>query len=224
MDIAKYIDHTILKADANIEEVTKLCDEARQFGFAAVCVNPSYVDRAHKLLRGSPVKVCSVVGFPLGANRTDTKVQEARLAVAAGAEEIDMVIDIGAMKSGDYYFAKEEIQAVRIAVPRPVILKVIIESAALNDTEIKWASLTCINQGVDFVKTSTGFYNPPHGGAKLEHVKLIKDTIGNHAQIKASGGIKTLGQVKEFIEAGASRIGTSSGVIIMKEVEIANSK
>ncbi len=215
LPLARRIDHTLLKAEATAHHIATLCDEALQYGFAAVCVNPSNMFDILHHLRGSDVKTCCVVGFPLGANDSRTKAFEAERAAGAGIQEIDMVINIGALKYTASSFVGEEIKAVRKAFPSPGILKVIIESAALTEKEIRTASILCANNGADFVKTSTGFH--PLGGAKVEHVRLIKDTIGNRAEIKASGGIKTYADMMKFIEAGATRIGTSSGVSILDE-------
>ena len=217
MSISQTIDHTILKPEADAAQIRTLCSEARQYGFAAVCVNPTWVPLASELLQDSGVNVCSVVGFPLGASRTQTKVNEAQWAIAAGAREIDMVINLGWVKGNELAKVSEDIAAVRAAAPRPVLLKVIIESAILTDDEIQAVSYLCVEQGAEFVKTSTGMH--PAGGAKIEHVDLIRKTVGARARIKASGGIRTYADVKAFLDAGASRIGCSASVEIMKEAQ-----
>jgi deoxyribose-phosphate aldolase len=214
--VAKIIDHTLLKAEATPGQIYSLCEEALKYNFASVCVNPCYVRDAVHHLSGSTIKTCCVIGFPLGANDTSTKVLEAADAIEFGALEIDMVINVGSLKYKASGYVGEEIRAVREVVPASRILKVIIESAALTNEEIRSAAILSINNGADFVKTSTGFH--PSGGAKVEHVRLIKSIVGDKAQIKASGGIKTYADVLKFVEAGASRIGTSSGVSIVKEV------
>ena len=213
--VASTIDHTLLKPEATADQVERLCEEAARHGFAAVCVNPCWVTSVKALLTKTLVKTCSVVGFPLGAATTLTKEYEARKAVGDGAHEVDMVINVGMLKSGMTLQLAHDMKSVRDAVPEPLILKVIIESAVLTNDEIRLASKICMEQGADFVKTSTGFH--PSGGAKVEHVRLIKEIVGDKALIKASGGIKNYTDVLKLIEAGASRIGTSSGVAIVEE-------
>jgi len=215
MNIASAIDHTLLKPEATERQIRALCSEAKQYQFASACVNPCWVPLVAKLLQSTAVKTCSVIGFPLGASATSTKVFEATQAVRAGAGEVDMVINIGWLKGNQLAELAEDISGVRKAVPPPVILKVIIESAILTNDEIRAVSEICVTQGVDFVKTSTGMH--AGGGAKVEHVELIRGTVGNRAQIKASGGIRTLADVTKFLDAGASRIGCSSSVQIMQE-------
>lgn len=211
MNLAKYIDHTILKAVATKEDVTKLCAEAAQYGFASVCVNPFWVSMCADLLKGSGVKVCTVIGFPLGANSSKVKAFEAELAIKEGADEVDMVINIGALKSGMLDVVKEDIAAVREA-SKGKTLKVIIETSYLTEEEKKTVCKICAECGVDFVKTSTGFSD---AGAKAEDVKLMAEASG--LAVKASGGIRSKEDALKMIEAGASRLGTSAGVKIVAD-------
>lgn len=212
MDLAKYIDHTLLKADATIESITVLCTEAAEHHFAAVCVNPVYVDLAAHLLAGTGVKVATVVGFPLGATFTEVKVLETKEAILRKADEIDMVINIGAAKAGQWDAVTEDIrQVVEAAEGRPV--KVIMETALLTDDEKRQACQASLAAGAHFVKTSTGF-GP--AGATVEDVKLLKSVVGDKAEVKASGGIRTKEQIEAMIAAGATRIGTSAGVALIK--------
>lgn len=213
MKINQYIDHTILKADADEQSVLKIINEARQYQFASVCINPIWVKYAVEQLKNSPVKVCTVIGFPLGENTSETKAYEAKNALINGAEEVDMVINIGALKTGHERTVQRDIEAVVSAVAGHAIVKVIIETALLNDDEKIKACQLAVAAGADFVKTSTGFST---GGATIEDVKVMKNTVGNHAQVKASGGIYSLADAEAMIAAGASRIGTSAGVAIMK--------
>lgn len=217
IDIASYIDHTLLKPIATLNDVKMLCNEAKKFGFKAVCVNPCYVSFAYSELIGSGIKVCTVVGFPLGASETDVKIAEAIKAIKSGADEIDMVINIGFLKSGLYDKVKADIEEVLKAVKKEradAILKVIIETCFLSQEEKKNILEIIEEVGADFAKTSTGFGTH---GATLDDVKLMKSVLKN-TKIKASGGIKTLKDVLAMIEAGADRIGTSSGVKIMEEL------
>lgn len=211
MNLAKYIDHTILKAVATKQDVTKLCAEAAQYGFASVCVNPFWVRLCADLLKGSGVKVCTVIGFPLGANASKVKAFEAELAIKEGADEVDMVINIGALKSGMLDVVKEDIAAVREA-SKGKTLKVIIETSYLTEEEKKTVCKICAECGVDFVKTSTGFSD---AGAKAEDVKLMAEASG--LAVKASGGIRSKEDALKMIEAGASRLGTSAGVKIVAD-------
>ncbi len=211
MNLAKYIDHTILKAVATKQDVTKLCAEAAQYGFASVCVNPFWVSLCADLLKGSGVKVCTVIGFPLGANASKVKAFEAELAIKEGADEVDMVINIGALKSGMLDVVKEDIAAVREA-SKGKTLKVIIETSYLTEEEKKTVCKICAECGVDFVKTSTGFSD---AGAKAEDVKLMAEASG--LAVKASGGIRGKEDALKMIEAGASRLGTSAGVKIVAD-------
>jgi deoxyribose-phosphate aldolase len=211
MNLASYIDHTILKADATPKDIEKVCREAMEQHFAAVCVNPCYVAYAASILKGSGVGLASVIGFPLGASTIAVKVRETEDAIKNGATEIDMVMAIGFFKGGEFKRIEEEIrEVVRVAGTHPV--KVIIETCYLNSEEISRASTIAVNQGAAFVKTSTGFGTR---GATVEDVKQIRAVVGHRCKIKASGGIRTLEQAMAMIEAGASRIGTSSGVAIV---------
>lgn len=211
MSIAKYIDHTMLKADATDEMVRRYCEEAKQYGFASVCVNSYYVPLVHKLLSGSGVKTCCVVGFPLGAMLTEAKAFEAEAAVKKGAEEIDMVINVGALKSGDDAAVENDIKAVKKACGTNV-LKVILETCLLTKEEIVKACELSVAAGADFVKTSTGFST---GGATAEDVALMKKTVGTRAKVKASGGIRTPEQAKAMLDAGADRIGAGNGIVLL---------
>ena len=208
----KYIDHTLLKPAATKADIETLCNEARAHGFMSVCVNASRVALCSELLKGSDVKVCTVVGFPLGATTTATKVFEAEEAIANGATEIDMVISVGALKSGDLDYVKADIAAVNKAVQgRAALLKVIIETCLLTDEEKVTVCAICKEVGVDFVKTSTGFST---GGATIEDVALMRKTVGTDIGVKASGGVKNADDANKMIAAGANRLGTSSGVLI----------
>lgn len=213
MSLASYIDHTILKADATKADVEKLCREAAEYHFASVCINTCYVPLAAKLLKGTGVKVCCVVGFPLGAMSTKSKAYEAAEAVAEGAEEVDMVINIGAMIEGDYDYVAKDIKAVVDACHPQAILKVILENCLLSKEQIAKVSQICVEQGADFVKTSTGFST---GGATVEDVKLMKSVVGDKAKVKAAGGIRTTADAKAMIAAGADRIGASAGISIVE--------
>ncbi|PKM92868.1 MAG: deoxyribose-phosphate aldolase [Elusimicrobia bacterium HGW-Elusimicrobia-4] len=210
--LAPMIDHTLLKANATQEEIGKLCEEARKYGFASVCVNPGYVLQSSKLLAGSSVKVCTVIGFPLGATTPTVKAIEARDAIANGAGEIDMVINVGALKSGNYQIVLEDIKAVREAT-RGKILKVILETAYLTKEEKIKACQLSKDAGADFVKTSTGF-GP--SGATVEDIQLMRETVGPTMGVKASGGIRTQEDAKKMVEAGATRIGVSASVAIVE--------
>ena len=208
----KYIDHTLLKPEATQAQIEVLCNEAREYDFMSVCVNPSHIELCKKLLEGSDVVVCTVVGFPLGATLTSVKVFEAKEALRLGASEVDMVINIGALKEGRTQFVEDEIRAIKEAVGDK-ILKVIIETALLTEEEIVIASQLVVKAGADFVKTSTGFST---AGATVEHVALMKQTVGDKAQVKAAGGVRNTDDLKEMIAAGATRIGTSAGVKLMQ--------
>lgn len=226
MDLNKYIDHTLLKPEASEDQILKLCDEALEYGFCSVCVNSCHVPLAVERLVGSDVKVAAVAGFPLGAMSTASKVFEAREAVEAGASEIDMVINVGALKEGRYEYVLHEIAALvdvchgyplaygDVAMPGDALLKVIIETCLLTDDEIVKACQLAVQAGADFVKTSTGFST---GGATPEAVVLMRQAVGDKARIKASGGIRTLADAEKFIELGADRLGCSAGVQIMEE-------
>ncbi|MDO8734880.1 MAG: deoxyribose-phosphate aldolase [Elusimicrobiota bacterium] len=206
------IDHTLLKANATQEEVGKLCEEARKYGFASVCINPGYVSLASKLLAGSSVKVCTVIGFPLGATTPTVKAIEARDAIANGAGEIDMVINVGALKSGNYQLVLDDIKAVREAT-RGKVLKVILETSYLTSEEKIKACQLSKDAGADFVKTSTGF-GP--SGATVEDIQLMRATVGPLMGIKASGGIRTQDDARKMVEAGATRVGASASVAIVE--------
>jgi len=212
--LAKTIDHTLLKAVGTADQVRELCAEARKFGFASVCVNPCWVPLCAKELAGSPVMVCTVIGFPLGANQSEIKAAEARLAVAQGAHEVDMVINIGAAKAGDWKLVEEDIRAVVQASGKATV-KVIIETCYLSDAEKTKACEASLKAGAHFVKTSTGFGT---GGATPEDVKLMKKTVGDKLQVKASGGVRTYHDAILMLDAGADRIGASSGVAIIGEL------
>lgn len=210
--IVEYIDHTLLKPTATRQEVVALCREAILYNFACVCVNPSRVEVAAAELLHSTVKLCAVVGFPLGANQAATKAFEARAAVTAGATEIDMVINLGAAYDNDMDVLKADVTAVRSAIGAGVILKVIIESAAIQAGHKEAVARVVESAGADYVKTSTGFHAA--GGATIEDVQLLRRTLAPSTKIKASGGIRDLSSALKMIEAGADRLGTSSGVAI----------
>ncbi|MGC1634294.1 MAG: deoxyribose-phosphate aldolase [Candidatus Acidiferrales bacterium] len=213
--IAKMIDHTLLKPEATRDEIRKLCEEALKYGFASVCVNPWNVPQASELLRGSVVKVCTVVGFPLGATLPEVKVFEAQESLKRGAQEIDMVINIGALKSGLLDAVTGDIRGVVETAHRGGgICKVILETALLTREEKVQASLAAKNAGADFVKTSTGFST---AGATREDVRLIRETVGAGTGIKAAGGVRTLEDLLKMVEAGATRIGASAGVKIVEQ-------
>ena len=213
MEKSKYIDHTLLKATATKDDILKLCNEANQYHFMSVCVNPVYVSLAHKLLQGSDVMVCTVIGFPLGANSSYVKAFETTQAIADGADEIDMVINIGACKEHNWDQVYEDIKAV-VDAANGVLVKVIIETCYLTDEEKIEACKLAVKAGADYVKTSTGFGS---GGATEHDVKLMYDAVDGKAKVKASGGIRDKEQFEKMIAAGASRIGCSAGVKIMEE-------
>ena len=214
MNLSKYIDHTLLRADAQKEDIKKLCEEAKKYDFYSVCVNGAYARYVTELLQGTNVKTCVVVGFPLGAMDTKVKVFETKNAIENGASEIDMVINIGALKDKDYNYVLNEIKEIIKSTEDKAIVKVIIENSLLtNDEKIKACELS-LEAGADFVKTSTGFST---GGATLEDVKLMKKIVGSGAEVKASGGVKNKTDALNMIEAGATRIGTSNGIKIVEE-------
>lgn len=224
MNIAQYIDHTLLKPDATEKQIIQLCEEAKQYGFYSVCVNPTWVSLCHEILADSNEKVCSVVGFPLGANLSGIKATEARFAVDQGADEIDMVINIGKLKSGDWLYCLRDIETVRMAIDSNlfgIILKVIIEACLLNEKEKKRACKIADGAGADYVKTSTGFSKY---GARVEDVRLMRQTVGNRLGVKAAGGIKTYADAKAMIEAGANRLGCSNSIAIVCEAMEAEKK
>ena len=212
-EMTKYIDHTVLKPEADQTAFDKLCNEAGEYRFKAVCINSNRVWYVAKKLHGTGVEICSVVGFPLGAMDSRANELEAQVAVENGATELDMVMNIGALKSGDNKTVEKDIQAVRTVAPRPVILKVIIETCLLSDEEKVLACKLAKNAGADFVKTSTGFST---GGAVAEDVALMRKTVGPDMGVKASGGIKNWNDAISMIEAGADRLGVSSGVAIIQ--------
>ncbi len=216
-EIARVIDHTLLKPDASRAEVTKLCQEAAKFCFASVCINPWYVPLAAELLRGSSVKVCTVVGFPLGATLPPVKVHETEEVVKLGAQEVDMVINVGALKSGQDDVVEADVRGVvEVAHRGGAICKVILETALLNVDEKVRACIACKNAGADFVKTSTGF-GP--AGATAEDVALMRAVVGRGVGVKAAGGVRSLEDLKKMVGAGATRIGASASVRIMEEAQ-----
>lgn len=210
--LAPMIDHTLLRPDARPEEIERLCREARENGFAAVCVNSCYVPLVSRLLKGSSVKVCTVVGFPLGAASTESKVFEAEWAVRQGAQEVDMVMNLGWFKAGETARVQEEMAAV-VKASAGALVKVILETCLLTGEEIRRACALAERAGARFVKTSTGFSS---GGATVEAVKIMKESVGQRLMVKASGGIRDLASALAMVEAGADRIGTSSGVKILR--------
>lgn len=207
----KLIDHTLLKANASKTDITKLCDEAMQYDFASVCVNPVWVSYCAEYLKESDVRVCTVIGFPLGANTSKVKAYEAKMAIEEGADEVDMVINIGALKAGDMDTVYQDIQAV-VDASQGHCVKVIIETCLLTDEEKVLACQQAMKAKATFVKTSTGFST---GGATVHDVALMKQTVGDHCEVKASGGVKTFEDMEAMVNAGASRIGTSSGISLM---------
>jgi deoxyribose-phosphate aldolase len=214
--VALLIDHTLLKPEATEDDIARLCNDARQYSFASVCVNPFWVRFAAKALVGSSVRVCTVIGFPLGANVTKTKLAEAEFALADGAQELDMVQNIGALRSGQVELVRDEIAALaELAHSHGAILKVILETCLLNQTQKTAACRLAAEARADFVKTSTGFAS---GGATIEDVKLMRATVGESMGVKASGGVRTLEALRQMVAAGANRIGTSSGVNILAEL------
>lgn len=214
MKLAGLIDHTALRPDTTKEQIEKLCSEAIEYGFASVCVNPSYVKLCSELLTNSRIKVCTVIGFPLGATTTATKVAEASEAMENGATEVDMVINIGAIKSGDFDFVEKDIKAVVQAAKGKALVKVILETCLLTEEEKKLCCKICKEAGADFVKTSTGFST---GGATVEDVKLMRSIVKPNLGVKASGGIRDYATANAMVEAGASRIGASASVAIANE-------
>ncbi|GGE35653.1 deoxyribose-phosphate aldolase [Streptococcus himalayensis] len=218
MKLNKYIDHTLLKADAQQEQIERLIEEAKEYDFASVCVNPTWVAFAAEGLKGTDVKVCTVIGFPLGATSSATKAFETQDAIQNGADEIDMVMNIGALKSQNLVLVEDDIRAV-VEASGDKLVKVIIETCLLTDDEKVLACQLAKAAGADFVKTSTGFST---GGATVADVALMRQTVGEDMGVKASGGARSYEDAKSFIEAGANRIGASSGIAIMKG-EVASS-
>lgn len=215
-DMARMIDHTILKPEADEESVIKLCEEALEYNFASVCVNPTNIPLAAKILKNSEVKVCTVIGFPLGATTTKVKAFETVEAIADGAEEVDMVINIGKLKSKNFDFVKKDVEAVVKSAKGKALVKVIIETCLLTDEEKVIACKLAKEAGADFVKTSTGFST---GGAKAHDIKLMKETVGDEMGVKASGGVRTYEDAVTMIESGASRIGASASIAICNSIK-----
>lgn len=212
MELNRLIDHTILKADATEVDVLRIIEEAKEYSFYSVCINPTWVALAKEKLQGAPVAVCTVIGFPLGANTSEVKAYETTNAIQNGADEVDMVINIGALKSEHFNKVQKDIEAVVEAAKDRALVKVIIETALLEKDEIIKACELAKAAGADFVKTSTGFST---GGAKVEDVRLMRETVGPDMGVKASGGIHNEAEALAMVEAGATRIGTSAGVAIM---------
>ncbi|HAT02305.1 MAG TPA: deoxyribose-phosphate aldolase [Oribacterium sp.] len=214
-NVAGIIDHTNLKPEASEEQITKLCEEAKEYGFASVCVNPGYVALAAEALKGSTVNVCTVIGFPLGATTSASKAFEAKDAIANGATEVDMVVNIGMIKSGKWDYVKDDIKAV-VDAANGVLVKVIIETCLLTDDEKVKVCQLAKEAGADFVKTSTGFSK---WGAKPEDVALMRKTVGPEMGVKASGGIHTAEEAIACINAGATRLGVSAGIAVVNGLE-----
>ncbi|MGL5757094.1 MAG: deoxyribose-phosphate aldolase [Paraclostridium sp.] len=212
-NIAKMIDHTVLKAVATTADIKKLCKEAKEYNFFSVCINPANIELAKKELEGSEVKVCTVIGFPLGANTSEVKAFETKDAIEKGADEVDMVINIGALKDKNYDYVLNDIKAVVDAANKNALVKVIIETCYLTDEEKKIACELSVKAGTDFVKTSTGFGT---GGSTPEDIKLMRDVVGPNIGVKASGGVRTQDDAKAVISAGCSRIGASASIAIAK--------
>ena len=212
INLEKYIDHTLLKPTATFNEIEKLCQEAIDYQFFSVCVNSGYVPFAKQILKNTDVKVCSVVGFPLGAMSPLAKIYETSQALKDGADEIDMVMNVGYFKTGQIAKVLDEITQIKRETDKK-ILKVILETCFLTDEQKKLACQVCVDAGADFVKTSTGFGT---GGATFEDVKLMKSVVGNNAKVKASGGVKDKETAEKYVELGAERLGTSSGIEIIK--------
>lgn len=214
MNINQYIDHTLLKPETTRAQIEKLCHEAREWKFAAVCINSYFVKYAVQILQSSDVRVCTVVGFPLGASTMETKRFEAMKAVAEGAKEVDMVINVSAIKSQEWQYVLDDMSSLaQVTHQQGALLKVILETCLLTDEEKKKACELAVKANVDFVKTSTGFST---GGATIEDVKLMRSVVGPKMGVKASGGIRDLATAQQMIEAGATRLGTSSGILIVQ--------
>ncbi|MCG8541202.1 MAG: deoxyribose-phosphate aldolase [Clostridia bacterium] len=220
MRIEEYIDHTLLKPQGSEEQIKKICAEAKEYGFASVCVNPYYAPLVKQELKGTRVKTCVVVGFPLGATTKEVKAFETRQAIENGAEEIDMVINIAALKDKKYDYVKEDIEAVVNAAEGKALVKVILETCLLTEEEKVKACELSQGARADFVKTSTGFST---GGATIEDIKLMRQTVGNDMGVKASGGIRTKADAEAVIEAGANRIGASASIAIAEGTKNSNS-
>ncbi|MDF2945655.1 MAG: deoxyribose-phosphate aldolase [Bacillales bacterium] len=213
MNVNKLIDHTVLKAETNKQTIEKLCNEAKEYDFASVCVNPTWVKTASEILKNTDVLVCTVIGFPLGATTSEVKAFETKNAIENGAQEIDMVINIGALKDGDNDLVEKDIKSVVSEAKGKAIVKVIIETSLLTDEEKRRACELAVKAGADFVKTSTGFST---GGATAQDIKLMRGVVGPNIGVKASGGVRDLSDANKMVEAGATRIGTSAGVSIVK--------
>lgn len=220
MNIASMIDHTALKPDTTKDQIEKLCNEALEYGFASVCVNPCYVSLCSQLLKDSKIKVCTVIGFPLGATTTAVKAAEAAEAIQNGAREVDMVINVGAVKAGDFDYVKKDIEAVVQAAKGKALVKVILETCLLTDEEKKISCKLCKEAGADFVKTSTGFST---GGATVEDIRLMREIVKPLLGVKASGGIRDYETAKAMVDAGASRIGASASVAIANKEKTSGS-
>lgn len=218
--IANIIDHTVLKATTTKEDVIKVCKEAKEHNFFSVCINPTHIELAKKELEGSDVKVCTVIGFPLGANTPEVKAFETKDAIAKGADEVDMVINIGALKDKNYDLLERDIKAVVDAANKEALVKVIIETCYLTDEEKKIACEIAVKAGTDYVKTSTGFGT---GGSTPEDIKLMRDTVGPEIGVKASGGVRCKADAEAVINAGASRIGASASIAIVNGDEVSGS-
>lgn len=216
MNLAKYIDHTILKPEASEEAVKKLCTEAKEYGFASVCVNPYHTALVAEQLKGTDIKTCVVIGFPLGANTKEVKAFETKQAIELGAQEVDMVINVGALKDKKYDVVKEDIKAVVDAAKGKALVKVIIEACLLTDEEKVKVCQIAKEAGTDFVKTSTGFST---SGANAHDVALMRETVGEDVGVKASGGIRDYKTASEMMKAGANRLGLSAGIAIIKEAQ-----
>ena len=214
--LAKMIDHTILKPEADKASIEKICKEALEYNFASVCINPTNVELAAKLLKGSEVKVCTVIGFPLGANTMEVKAFETKDAIAKGADEVDMVINIGRLKDKDYEYVEKDIKAVVDAADKKAVTKVIIETCLLTEEEKVKACELAKKAGADFVKTSTGFST---GGATPEDIKLMRETVGPDMGVKASGGVRSIEDAEAVIKNGATRIGASASISICEGTE-----
>lgn len=213
MNYNKMIDHTVLKADTPLETVKRICDEAMEYGFASVCINPCHVAYCADYLKDSDVNVCTVIGFPLGANTSATKAFETKDAIANGADEIDMVMNIGALKDKNYDLVRDDVKAV-VEAANGILVKVILETCLLTEDEIKKACELCVEAKADFVKTSTGFSTR---GATIEDVKIMKAAVQGKAKVKAAGGVRTHEDMVKIVEAGADRIGTSAGCSLVEK-------
>ena len=213
MNYNKMIDHTVLKADTSLETVKRICDEAMEYGFASVCINPCHVAYCADYLKDSDVNVCTVIGFPLGANTSATKAFETKDAIANGADEIDMVMNIGALKDKNYDLVRDDVKAV-VDAANGTLVKVILETCLLTEDEIKKACELCVEAKADFVKTSTGFSTR---GATIEDVKIMKAAVQGKAKVKAAGGVRTHEDMVKIVEAGADRIGTSAGCSLVEK-------